>query len=56
MLAAQEDNEVLAQIDPRENEVVELTSSEREAFVRAVEPVLARHRKTLDAKLFDYLN
>ena len=56
MLAAQEDNEVLTQIDPPENEVVHLTSSEREAFVRAVEPVLARHRKTLDAKLFDYLN
>jgi TRAP-type C4-dicarboxylate transport system substrate-binding protein len=54
-LAAQEDIDVLAQIDPRENEVIKLSAAEHAAFVRAVEPMLARHRKTLDPRLFEYL-
>jgi TRAP-type C4-dicarboxylate transport system substrate-binding protein len=54
-LAAAEDDEVLAQIDPKENDIIRLTPQEREAFVKAVEPVLAKHRKSLDPKLFDYL-
>jgi TRAP-type C4-dicarboxylate transport system substrate-binding protein len=54
-LAAQEDIDVLAQIDPRENEVIKLSPAEHAAFVRAVEPMLARHRKTLDPRLFEYL-
>lgn len=54
-LAAQEDIEVLAQIDPSENEVTRLSPADHAAFVRAVEPMLARHRKTLDPKLFEYL-
>ena len=54
-LAAAEDEEILAQIDPKENEIVRLTAAEHEAFVRAVEPVLAKYRKTLDPELFAYL-
>ena len=54
-LAAEEDDEILAKIDPRENDIVRLTPAERAAFVQAVEPVLAKYRKTLDPKLFEYL-
>ena len=54
-LAAAEDDQVLAQIDPRENEVIRLTQPEHDAFVKAVEPVLERHRATLDPKLFELL-
>ncbi len=54
-LAAEEDDTVLARIDPMENDVIRLTPSEHDAFVEAVEPVLAKHRATLDPKLFDYL-
>jgi TRAP-type C4-dicarboxylate transport system substrate-binding protein len=51
-LAASEDADVLAKLDPRENEVVHLTAAEHAAFVRAVEPVLAKYRKQLDPTLF----
>lgn len=54
-LAAAEDEEILAQIDPKENEVIRLSDEEREAFVKAVEPVVATYRKSLDPKLFEYL-
>ncbi len=54
-LAAAEDADVLARLDPRENEVVRLTADEQAAFVAAVEPVLARHRRRLDPALFDAL-
>jgi TRAP-type C4-dicarboxylate transport system substrate-binding protein len=54
-LAAEEDESVLAKIDPQENELITLTPAEHDAFVEAVEPVLAKHRKSLDPKLFDYL-
>ena len=56
VLAAAEDEEILAKIDPQENDVIRLSAAEREAFVEAVEPVLATYRKTLDPKLFDYLS
>lgn len=55
-LAASEDDEVLTRLDPRENDVIHLTGSEHDAFVAAVEPVLARYRKELDPKLFEYLD
>jgi TRAP-type transport system periplasmic protein len=51
-LAASEDADVLARLDPRDNEVVHLTPSEQAAFVAAVEPVVAKHRATLDPRLF----
>ena len=54
-LAAEEDETVLARLDPDENEVIALSPAEHAAFVKAVEPMLARHRKNLDPRLFDYL-
>jgi TRAP-type C4-dicarboxylate transport system substrate-binding protein len=55
-LAAEEDEAILAKIDPRENDLISLTPAEHEAFVKAVEPVLAKHRASLDPKLFEYLS
>jgi TRAP-type transport system periplasmic protein len=55
-LAAAEDEDVLTRLDPRENDVIELTAEEQAAFVEAVQPVLARHRARLDPKLFAYLD
>ena len=54
-LAGAEDDHVLAHIDPRENEVIRLTPAEHDAFVKAMEPVLERHRATLDPHLFELL-
>lgn len=54
-LAAAEDAEILKKLDPRENDVIRLTDAEHAAFVKAVQPVLDKHRKRLDPKLFDYL-
>ncbi len=54
-LAAKEDAAILAKIDPRENEIIELTPAERAAFVAAMAPVLAKYRGQLDARLFDLL-
>jgi TRAP-type transport system periplasmic protein len=54
-LAAREDDDILAKLDPRENDVIRLTRDEHQAFVDAVEPVLARHRGSLDPELFKYL-
>ncbi|HXF66711.1 MAG TPA: TRAP transporter substrate-binding protein [Burkholderiales bacterium] len=54
-IAAAEDEQVLARLDPAENEVISLTDAERAAFVRATEPVLAKYRDELDPKLFAYL-
>jgi TRAP-type C4-dicarboxylate transport system substrate-binding protein len=51
-LAAAEDEAVLGKLDPRENEVVALTPAEHDAFVAAVQPVLASHRTQLDPALF----
>jgi TRAP-type C4-dicarboxylate transport system substrate-binding protein len=54
-LAASEDQDVLAKLDPRENDVVQLTPAEHAAFVAAVEPVRAKRRRELDPKLFALL-
>jgi tripartite ATP-independent transporter DctP family solute receptor len=54
-LAAAEDDEIRRKLDPAQNEVIELSSAERAAFVDAVRPVLERHRGSLDPKLFEYL-
>jgi TRAP-type C4-dicarboxylate transport system substrate-binding protein len=54
-LAAAEDAETLAKLDPAQNEVVHLTDAEHAAFVEAAQPVVDRHRKELDAKLFEFL-
>ncbi len=54
-LAAAEDGEVLARLDPRENDVIRLSAAEHTAFVSAVEPVVAKYRNELDHRLFTYL-
>jgi TRAP-type transport system periplasmic protein len=54
-LAAREDDEILAKLDPRENDVIRLTPKEHRAFVSAVGPVIERHRGSIDADLFKYL-
>jgi TRAP-type C4-dicarboxylate transport system substrate-binding protein len=55
-LAASEDQDVLARLDPRENDVIHLTAAEHAAFVDAVQPVRARLEQNLDPKLFDLLD
>jgi TRAP-type transport system periplasmic protein len=52
-LAAEEDAQILAKLDPRENEVVRLTDAERAAFVDAVQPVLTKHRGEIPDEVFD---
>jgi len=47
-LAAAEDAEILAKLDPAKNEVIRLTDAERAAFIKAVEPVIEKHRNRLD--------
>ncbi len=54
-LAAAEDAEILAKIDPRDNDVISLTNDEHAAFVTAVQPVFAKYQRELDPKLFSYL-
>jgi TRAP-type C4-dicarboxylate transport system substrate-binding protein len=54
-LAAAEDDEVLRKLDPKQNEVIHLTDAERAEFVTAVQPVLDKYRKKIDAKLFALL-
>jgi TRAP-type C4-dicarboxylate transport system substrate-binding protein len=51
-LGALEDAEILAKIDPKENDVIELTPAERAQFVAAVQPVLDKYRKALGPELF----
>lgn len=51
-LAAQEDAEILAKLDPAQNEVAELSDAERDAFRKAVEPVLQKYRKEFKAEVF----
>jgi TRAP-type C4-dicarboxylate transport system substrate-binding protein len=55
-LAAREDATIMAKLDPAENEVIELTDAEREAFTRAVAPVLQKYRKEFGPQLFAYLD
>ena len=54
-LAAAEDTDVLAALDPRQNEVIRLSDSEHRAFVDAVQPVVAKYRRELDPELLRYL-
>lgn len=55
-LAAAEDEEMLKRLDPAENEVVTLTTSEHQAFVAAVKPVTDKYRKELGEEWFGLLN
>lgn len=54
-LAAEEDALIRAKLNPRENEIVELSGHERDMFVEAMAPVLAKYRGRLDARLFEML-
>jgi TRAP-type C4-dicarboxylate transport system substrate-binding protein len=54
-LAESEDQDVLAKLDPRENEVIRPTAADHAAFVAAVAPVVARYRRQLDRRLFECL-
>src|SRR5947199_5418777 len=54
-LAAAEDAEIMAKLDPADDDLIRLSEAERAAFVRAVQPVLDTHRRRLDPKLFAYL-
>ena len=47
-LAAAEDADILAKLDPAKNEVTRLTDEQRAAFIKAVEPVIAKHRSKLN--------
>ena len=55
-LAAAEDAEILAKLNPRDNDVISLTADEHAAFVKAVQPVMAKYRRELDSKLFAFLD
>jgi len=54
-LAGAEDDAVLARLDPAENEVIVPTPDERQAFIDAVAPMLARHRAGFDPKVLGWL-
>ncbi len=51
--AQAEDDEVMAALDPAENDVVELSDDERQAFADAVTPLVAKHRARLGDRLFE---
>ena len=51
-----EDDVILKKLDPVENEIVILTSVQRAAFVRAMEPVLKKYRGSIDAQVFRLLS
>jgi TRAP-type C4-dicarboxylate transport system substrate-binding protein len=54
-LAAAEDDEMLTKLAPTGTEIIRLTPAGHAAFVAAVQPVLAKHRKTLGEPLFAML-
>src|SRR4029453_12176135 len=54
-LRPREDEHILKLLDPARNDLIRLSDTERAAFMRAVEPVLAKYRRQLDPKLFAYL-
>jgi C4-dicarboxylate-binding protein DctP len=54
-LAEAEDADILAKLDPAENEIVHLTDAERAAFKAAVGPLLTEQRKILGDELFAYV-
>ena len=51
--AQAEDDEVMAALDPAENNIVELSDDERQAFTEAVTPLVAKHRARLEDRLFE---
>ena len=51
--AMAQDEFVLSQLDPNENEVVHLSNLERKKFTAAVQPLIDSYRKNLGPDLFD---
>ena len=51
-LATAEDKDVLAKLDPDQNEIIHLTAAERAAFVDAVTPLLNDYRDKLGPNIF----
>lgn len=51
--AAAEDAELLAQVDPAVNDLVELSAAERAEFTAALAPLLDKHRALLGDRLFE---
>lgn len=51
--AVAEDDDVLAALDPAENEIIELSDEERADFEKAVEPLLQEQREKLGDQLFE---
>ena len=54
-LASAEDEHVLAQIDPKENEIAYLSEAERALFQQAVKPVLEKYKKIISPRIFQML-
>lgn len=54
-LASEEDEHILKQINPEENEIIYLTDEERELFKVAVKPVFEKYEKTIPAEIFRML-
>ena len=55
-LAAAEDEDQLARLDPAQNAVVRLSAAEHLAFAEAVRPVTARYRKDYAETFFALLD
>ncbi len=55
-LAAAEDEAMLKQLDPAENEVITLSAKEHQAFVTTVKPVTDKYRKELGNEWFRLLS
>ena len=53
--AAVEDDEVMGQLDPAQNEIVHLTEAERTQFVYALAPLVNEQRAMFGDELFRYL-
>ena len=54
--ARAEDEEVLANLSPDENDVHELTEDERQRFADAVAPLVEKHRRVLGDAVFRYID
>ncbi len=54
-LAAAEDEAILAKLDKKLNEILYLSEDEHGVFVAALQPILAKYRGQLDARLFALL-
>ena len=55
-LAISEDDDVLARLDSRQTEVIELTPAEQATFISAVQPVVDKYRSRFAPELFEYLD